>query len=296
MDMRVTPKLVAQRSLQNLQRNLSASAHTQEALSSGKQLSVPSDSPTGASQVLRLRGDIRATQQFQSNASDGLSLLTTLGSTLDGMSVTSRRVRDLTVQGMNSGSVSAEGRSAIAREVAQLYDGLLADANQTLMGRPIFGGATGEKTAYNRATGLFVGDASTPVNRRISDTNVVRVDITGPEAFGPAGNDLFAVVDRIAKDVIANPANLGADLDALDAVMKTMQNAVADIGARSNRIELGQAAAVDRVLGLKARLTEVEDVDLPQAIMEQQMQQVAYQAALGATARVIQPSLLDFLR
>src|SRR4029079_10169057 len=99
MDMRITPKLVAQRSLQNLQKNLAASARTQEALSSGKQLSVPSDSPTGASQVLRLRGDIRAAQQFETNASDGVSLLNMLDSTLGGMSDTSRRVRDLTVQG-----------------------------------------------------------------------------------------------------------------------------------------------------------------------------------------------------
>jgi flagellin-like hook-associated protein FlgL len=295
MDIRITPKLVAQRTLQNLQKNLAATARTQEALSSGKQLRVPSDSPTGASHALRLRGDIRAAQQFESNASDGVSLLSTLDSTLVAMSESSRRVRDLTVQGMNSGSMTAEARAAIGKEVAQLRDGLLSDANQTLQGRPIFGGATGERGAYDRNTGLFIGDA-TPVNRRISDTNVVRVDVNGPEAFGPAGNDLFAIVDRIAKDVIANPANLGADLDALDAVMKTMQNAMADVGARTNRIELGQTTAADRVLALKTGLSEVEDVDLPQAIMDQQMQQVAYQAALGATARVIQPSLLDFLR
>lgn len=295
MNMRITPKLVAQRSLQNLQNNLAASARTQEALSSGKQISVPSDSPTGASQVLRLRGDITAAKQFESNASDGASLLNMLDGTLAGMSTTTIRVRDLTVQGMNTGAMSSEVRAAIGKEVAQLYDGLLSDANTTLQGRPIFGGATGEKTAYSRATGLFVGDA-TPVNRRISDTNVVRVDLTGPEAFGPAGNDLFVIVDRIAKDVIANPANLGADLDALDGAMKAMENAMADVGARTNRIELGQGAATDRVLALKTRLSEVEDIDLPQAIMDQQLQQVAYQSALGATARVIQPSLLDFLR
>jgi flagellar hook-associated protein 3 FlgL len=37
-------------------------------------------------------------------------------------------------------------------------------------------------------------------------------------------------------------------------------------------------------------------VDLPATIVELQMQEVAYQAALGATARAIQPSLMDFLR
>ena len=40
----------------------------------------------------------------------------------------------------------------------------------------------------------------------------------------------------------------------------------------------------------------MENVDVAQAIVDLQMQEVAYQAALGATARVIQPTLLDFLR
>jgi flagellar hook-associated protein 3 FlgL len=44
------------------------------------------------------------------------------------------------------------------------------------------------------------------------------------------------------------------------------------------------------------QLSEVEGVDLPAATVDLQLQEVAYQAALGATARALQPSLLDFLR
>ena len=43
-------------------------------------------------------------------------------------------------------------------------------------------------------------------------------------------------------------------------------------------------------------LSEVENTDLAKAIVDLQLQEVAYQAALAATARVMQPSLLDFLR
>ncbi len=49
-------------------------------------------------------------------------------------------------------------------------------------------------------------------------------------------------------------------------------------------------------MDLTSRLTDVEDVDMPSTIVALQTQQVAYQAALGATAKVVQPSLLDFLR
>jgi flagellar hook-associated protein 3 FlgL len=55
-------------------------------------------------------------------------------------------------------------------------------------------------------------------------------------------------------------------------------------------------AAQDRLLDVTSQLSDVEDVDPPTTIMELQLQQASYQAALAASARVIQPSLIDFLR
>lgn len=45
-----------------------------------------------------------------------------------------------------------------------------------------------------------------------------------------------------------------------------------------------------------SQLSDVEDIDLPKTTTELQLQQAAYQAALAATARVLQPSLVDFLK
>ena len=75
-----------------------------------------------------------------------------------------------------------------------------------------------------------------------------------------------------------------------------MTTAQADVGTRTVRIEKAKAAAEDADLSLSSRLSEVENTDLPKATVELQLQQVAYQAALAATAKVMQPSLLDFLR
>jgi flagellar hook-associated protein 3 FlgL len=75
-----------------------------------------------------------------------------------------------------------------------------------------------------------------------------------------------------------------------------MSNAVAAIGARTNQV----TSTRDRVESSKVMstngLAQVESIDLPATITQLSLQQVAYQAALGATARVIQPSLVDFLR
>jgi flagellar hook-associated protein 3 FlgL len=54
--------------------------------------------------------------------------------------------------------------------------------------------------------------------------------------------------------------------------------------------------AEDAQVTVKEQLSEVQSVDLPKTIMELQLQEVAYQSALAATSRTIQPSLMDFLR
>jgi len=55
-------------------------------------------------------------------------------------------------------------------------------------------------------------------------------------------------------------------------------------------------SAQDRLLSVTTQLSDIEDIDLPKTIMDMQLQQTSYQAALAATAKVIQPSLIDFLR
>jgi flagellar hook-associated protein 3 FlgL len=84
-------------------------------------------------------------------------------------------------------------------------------------------------------------------------------------------------------------------LGRLDAVTEQIKTAQADVGARYNRVESTMTRLSDATLSNQNALSDIENVDLPQATMDLQMQQVAYQASLGATARVIQPSLLDFL-
>ena len=97
-------------------------------------------------------------------------------------------------------------------------------------------------------------------------------------------------------DLRTNPAALGADLDRLDAAQTRIQTAVADVGSRYGRLEQAAQKAKDLTLDLQASLSEVENVDLAKAMVDLQLQEVAYQAALATTGRVLQPSLIDFLR
>lgn len=293
--MRITQRAVALTSLQGLNRNLAAVGRLQQQLTSGKLLSVPSDSPTDTNKAMQTRDALRANDQYARNTADGKAWLNITDSTLQTMLDMTRQVRDLTVQGMNEGTMSPASRQAIATQVRALRDGLIGQANTTVNNRPIFGGVTAGTTAYT-ATGTWTGDGSAPVARRVSATETVRIDITGTEAFGAPGSDLFAVVDQIATDVSANPSALASHLNDLDTALNRMLTSVADVGSRTQRIDRADQTVTDRALALRTTLSTVEDIDLPKTIMDLEMQKTGYQAALSATAKAIQPTLMDFLR
>lgn len=296
--MRITQRAVALTSLQGLNRNLESMGRLQEQLTSGRMLNAPSDSPTGTNRAMQTRADQEATAQYARNISDGQSWLNQTDSTLRQMLDVTRRVRDLTVQGSNSGAMSDTARAALATETATLRDSLLGLANTTVAGRPMFGGITAGQKAYDSATGAYVGIAGpgTEQARRVSSTESVRVDISGPEAFEAGGNDLFSLVARITGNLTTDLDALETDLADLDVVMDKMKTAVADVGARSARIDREAQITMDQGLALDTRLAEVENIDLPNTIMKLQMQQTAYEAALSATAKAISPTLMDYLR
>lgn len=296
--MRITQRAVAITSLQGLNRNLDAFGKLQQQLTSGRLISAPSDSPTGTNRAMQTRSDQEATTQYARNISDGQSWLDQTDSTLQQMMDVTRRVRDLAVQGSNSGAASETARQALATEVTSLRESLLGLANTTVAGRPLFGGITAGPQAYDPGTGAYLGTTGTPVSRRVSATEEVRIDIAGAEAFGDqaAGADLFAVVGDIAAHLTGDPDLLAGDLAALDGRMTAMMSAIADVGARSARIEREGRITQEQGIVLETRLAEVENIDLPNTIMRLQMQQTGYEAALAATAKALSPTLLDYLR
>jgi flagellin-like hook-associated protein FlgL len=292
---RITQRAVALTSLQGLNRNLDAVGKLQEQLTSGRLINAPSDSPTGTNRAMQTRAEQSAVAQQGRNISDAKGWLEQADSSIREMLDTTRRVRDLTVQGLNTGAVSDASQQALAIEVASLRDGLLSLANTTVQGRPIFGGVTPGSKAYN-ADGTWAGLAGPPITRRLSESEKVRVDLTGPEAFGPAGSNLFDIVERISTNLTTDPVALATDLADLDTAIKRMSMSVADIGARASRVDRAEQLNFDRSMTLTAQLGETENIDLPNTIMKLQMQQVGYEAALAATAKAISPTLLDYLR
>ncbi|MFL6154569.1 MAG: flagellar hook-associated protein FlgL [Marmoricola sp.] len=292
---RVTQHMLNQRSVGALQSGLGRLSKLQEQLATGRVLNRPSDSPTDTTSAMRIRSSIADVKQYGRNAQDGDGWLTQVDSALTSANDQVLRARDLALQGANSGSSGPTARAALAAEVDQIRSGLIDTANSSYLGRPVFGGVTAGAKAYD-ATGSYVGTPGA-VNRTVSEGTTIRVDVDGNQAFGPAGNSLFDHLAALSTALRAgDQAGITASITALDADRNQITTTQTDVGARQLRVESAIQASSDSELKLSTSLSNVENADLPKTIVDLQMQQTAYQASLAATSRVMQPSLLDFLR
>jgi flagellar hook-associated protein 3 FlgL len=292
---RVTQNMLAQRSLGSLQAGLSRMARLHEELSSGRVLNRPSDSPTGTTTAMRLRDDLAATKQYQRNAQDGLAWLGLTDSTLQSATDQLREARDVGLQGANDGSMGQASRNALATTVDQLRTSLLSSANTTYLGRPVFGGVTAGDKAFD-ATGAYVGEPG-QVTRTVGNGLKVRVDSDPAAAFGAAGDTVFDHLDALATALRANDtAAVGSATQKVNADLDRLAAAHAEVGTRYQQVAAAQQKGADNEVSVSSSLSEVENVDLPKVMVDLQLQQTAYQASLAATSRVLQPSLLDFLR
>lgn len=292
---RVTHHTVQQSTLANLQLNLSRMADLQARLSSGKNIGKPSDDPAGTAQTLQLRAERRAAEQAARNADDANSWLTVVDSALQTSVTTLRKARDLVVQGATSMGPTA--REAIAVELEGLRDALLAQANTTYLGRSVFAGTSDAGAAFTDPGGGYAweGTDDATVDRRLAPSTTVRVDVDGRAAFGEGAGSVFALIDAVAADLRAG-VDIRPRLDEIDVHMNNMLAELGSVGARHKQVLTAQEAIQKQLRDLDGSISAIEDIDIARTIVELQSQEVAYQAALGATARVLQPSLMDFLR
>jgi flagellar hook-associated protein 3 FlgL len=112
------------------------------------------------------------------------------------------------------------------------------------------------------------------------------------------GGSLFDAVIKLRDDLYSgNTLEVGGRaLRGIDSGFNNLLTNVADVGARMSRAELANRRIEKEIPDVQARVSREMDVDITEAITELKMLELTHQAALATTARIIRPTLLDFLR
>lgn len=299
---RVTQGLLVQRSLNNLNQQLRRISVLQERLATGRRVNRPSDDPIAARRAINLRTLISKNEQFQSNINGIRPQLQETEAALSNIVDIVLRAMELTTQGANETLGQAQ-LDAIALEIDQLVEAAVLAGNHRTNGRSIFAGTQTLDDAFDvtRVAGRIT-DVTFAGNDEIIEINIsegVRtlVNVTGTEAF-LANVDVFDMLIGIRDDLEAGDQNSlrTVRLAELETAREQTLLAVSKIGAIQNRHERVSSDLQDFVIQLQIVLSEKIDADFAETVLGLSVAENAFTAALSATARVIQPSLLDFVR
>lgn len=306
MALRVTQTMMNTQLLHNISNNLGRLNNLQNQMSTGRRINKPSDDPVGLTFSMRYRSEITSNAQYIKNADSAASLLDYTDMTIGQAGDIMQRIRELAVKGGNGGQ-SQEGYDAINLEVKQLYDQMIDIGNSKFNGKYVFNGQQTEAMPYSK---LGIDDSGSPkaydnttdggeIHFEISPGVTLASNIFGNDAFGVAGadNNVFKVISDVSAALQDGNYQKVSDLiGTIDESINNLLEKRAEIGARMNRITLLQDRLEGIGINLTGILSKTEDANLSEVITNLKMDENVYQASLSAGARLISPSLVDFLR
>ena len=292
-DFRMPNQMLVNNSLIALEQSFRKLSDLQGQASSLKRLQKPSDGPADVVSAMQLHAGMSQSTQYTRNLSDAQGWLGNADNALTATFTQLQKVNDLVVQATNS-SLDANARAGIATQIDSIRQTLIGLGNTTYAGRPIFAGTASGDNAYD-SNGQYVG-VSSAVERNIAPGQRIQVNVNGDTVFGPPGNDVFATLSQISNAVRTDPTQLSALQTTLSTQTNQVQTSLAQVGSQFLRVQNMQSQNTSNGLTMKQNLSSIEDADIASVMVNLQAQQVAYQAALEATAKAIQPSLTDFLK
>jgi flagellar hook-associated protein 3 FlgL len=299
--MRVTEGMISATILNNIQLGKQRLDQLQQEISTGLKVSTPGDDPVAAQQVLQLKGALQDGTQYARNITTGNAWLTQADSSMDEMGNVVTRAMEI-AQEMASGTNTATDRASAASEVQQLKDQLIQLGNSQVAGKYIFGGFVSDKPPFDTATGAYVG-TDDAVNMEVDRGTYVAIGYSGGKLLrggtppGSSGADVIGTLNNLITALSSNDtAGIQGTLPALDASQDQILAARADVGARMNRVQNASDNLDSMKVSLNAVISDNQNADLAQVASDLVSQQTAYQAALAASAKTSQLSLLDYLK
>lgn len=297
--MRVTGNMVTNNLLYNLQNSAERLQKYQDQISSGKRISRPSDDPRAAVTALRLRNALKETERYISNINDAKGWMQSTETALGHMTEILVRASELAGRGAND-TLPPESKRALAEEIGELLKEAIQIGNSSHGGRYIFGGHNTITEPLSMSDEITCNSGYGEISREISPGITIITNISGQTAFMDGPGVLSSLKNlKIALEDAASGGDAGSVSSAMESVKESLEYVLAlraNMGARINRLELNLDRLTKARIDITALLSTEEDTDVLEAAIKLATEDTAYQAGLAVGAKIIQPSLIDFLR
>ncbi|MFZ7125716.1 MAG: flagellar hook-associated protein FlgL [Desulfobacterales bacterium] len=291
--MRVTTQLMTESMKNHLLSQTERMLKKQEIISTTKRINRPSDDPIGAASVLYHKRLLSSIDQYDRNIQVGKNRMEFTETTLE-------TVEDLISEGrnwaINQASATVTDRDNAYFQVERIRDQMLQLANSKLGDNYIFGGHQTDAPPFD-VDGNYQGDDGKH-SVIIGDKREMSMEADGSRIFhGTSGTaDVFDIMNQLLTGIQNGEVTLiQSQVDRLTEAREQIQNIRAENAASYKHMEMTESQLARFHLSVENIISRTEDADLNEAIIDLKNQEVAYQAALETAARIVQPTLMNFL-
>ncbi|MCQ6277135.1 flagellar hook-associated protein FlgL [Bacillus sp. V3B] len=171
------------------------------------------------------------------------------------------------------------------QEALEYRNGELADVQKSLKGQELV-------ISHESAVSSNTEDVVIEVMKGVK----LPINIKPNETFSI---ELFSGLESLKK-MINDPETKGTDinqsLEYLDQMLDNIVSTRSELGARTNRAEMVHNRLLEQEVIATQTVSENEDIDFEQVLIDLTLQESLHKASLSVGARLIQPTLMDFLR
>lgn len=295
--MRVTQSMLSNNMLRNLSSSYSKMGKLQEQITSGSRVNRPSDDPVAAIKGMGFRTALGKVEQYTRNMGEVNSWLDNTDESFDGVGKALIRVQELTTAAANDATITEDDREKMKAEIDQIKAQLQDLANTKIGDKYIFSGT-------NTSIPLFAKDGSMntgpgiekDVKIEVSDGVQLTVNTVGNEIFGNIDKMMGEISDALTKGSGVDGNAIGNFLGAISTNQAAVLEARADVGAKQNRVEMVENRLGVQEVMVTKQLSDNESVEYDKAITQMVTQEAIHQAALSVGSKIIQSTLVDFIR
>ena len=304
--MRITFNMMANRALNNMTSTAERLMEAQDRVSSGKRIRKPSDDVTGTGRALSLRSTISEIEQYLRNSDMVKSQLSVTNSAMDSVVTSLERVQEIALLAANS-PVPVEARPALTTELGEIMLSLAAAGNMQYGDRYIFGGSiTNQPPIVSSGVTMppysYAGN-DTQISVQVAPWTNTTCNAVGSAVFNmsgaavPTSPDVFSTIQLLKEEIEAgNLTAVSARIADIEANLKNVITIRSEVGARTSRLENISESLLDSKTSLSTLLSETEDADLTQAVLELRTRENVYQAAVSVAGRILNITLADYIK
>jgi flagellar hook-associated protein 3 FlgL len=289
--MRITNSMMTATVKRNLFRQAEQLARKQETMASGKRINRPSDDPLGFGKVLDYRKTLASLDQYERNIQNAKNRVKFLETTLEG-------VEELMVDAKNwavnqSGSASMDREAAIT-SVQNIRDQLVQLGNSKMGNVYVFSGFQSLTPPFD-PSGTYNGDNGY-YSVMTADNMEMQVEADGSRIFQGA-EDVFDALDQLLVGLQTDDVTLIRNqIDRFEQAQDQVQMVRAESGAKYQQLELVDQQTAKLKITFEDMMDSAEKANVEETIIDFNNQELAYELSLNAAAKIIQPTLMNFLK